>query len=90
MPTRESVSPQSQRVHLNDELPVLYVDTCATSHRGDGLNYLSFATNTPNTPVGVVEQVRLIIDDESLKLILDSLCRTIDYFPEKPSKKRRR
>lgn len=89
MPARKKVSPQSQQVHLNDGLPVLYVDTCATSHRGDGLNYLSFATNTPNTPVGVIEQVRLIIDDESLQLIIDDLCRSIDYFPEQPSKKRR-
>lgn len=90
MPTKKEVSPQSTQVHLNDDLPVLYVDTCATSHSDDGMNYLSFATNTPNTPVGVVEQVRLIIDDKSLQLIIDALCRSIDYFPEKPSKKPRR
>lgn len=86
----KKISPQSQEVHLNDDLPTLYVDTCATSRRGGGINYLSFATNTPNTPVGIVEQVRLIIDDDSLHEILDDLCRSADYFPERPSRKRRR
>lgn len=89
MPTKKTVSPQSQKVHLNDDLPVLYVDTCATSHREDGMNYLSFATNTPNIPVGLVEQVRLVIDDESLREIIDGLCGSINYFPEKPIKQRR-
>lgn len=89
MSPRERVSPQSQKVHLNDDLPTLYVDTCAVSHRGDGINYLSFATNTPNTPIAIVEQVRLIISHEALQEMLVALCRSIDYFPEKPSKKQR-
>ena len=79
-----------QEIHLNNDLPILFVDTCAVSHRADGFTYLSFATNTPNTPKGIVEQVRLIIDEKSLQLIIDALCRNIDYFPEKPSKKPRR
>jgi hypothetical protein len=85
---RKSVRPESQEVYLNDQLPILYVDTCAISSRRDGFNYLSFATNTPNTSKSVVEQVRLIIDDESLRLILDNLCQTLDHFPERPSKRR--
>jgi len=90
MSPRRKVAAQSQEVHLNHDLPTLYVDNCAVSHRGDGMNYLSFATNTPNTPVRVVEQARLIVDDDSLKEILDVMCRSVDYFPEKPTKKRRR
>ncbi len=89
MPTKKTVSLQSDTVHRNDDLPVLYVDTCATSRRDDGINYLSFATNTPNIPVSVVEQVRLVIDDQSLREIIDGLCESIDYFPKKPIKKRR-
>lgn len=85
MSNKKRVSPQE--IHLNDDLPILYVDTCAMSHRTDGLNYLSFATNTPNAPKSIAEQVRLIIDDESLRTIIDDLCRTINHFPEKPSKK---
>ena len=87
MPTRKKVS--AQQIRLNDDLPILYVDTCAISRREDGFNYLSFATNTPNTPKGIVEQVRLIIDDESLHEIIDDLCRTTHYFAEKTSKKPR-
>jgi len=86
MPTRKKAS---QEVHFNDDLPTLYVDTVATSRRADGLCYLSFATNTPPTPYGIAEQVRLVIDDESLRIIIDDLCETTNYFPEKPSQKRR-
>ena len=89
MPTEKTVSLQSEEVHLNHDLPVLYVDTCAISRREDGINYLSFATNTPNIPVSVVEQVRLVIDDQSLREIIDNLCGSSDYFPKKPIKKRR-
>jgi len=91
MPTKiKSVSPESQEVYLNDDLPILYVDTCALSTRKGGFNYLSFATNTPNTEKSIVEQVRLVIDDESLRIILDELCEGINHFPEKPTKGRKR
>jgi hypothetical protein len=88
MPAKKKVS--AREIRLNDDLPILYVDTCAISRRVDGFNYLSFATNTPNTPKGIVEQVRLIIDDESLHEIIDDLCRTTNYFVEKPRKKTKR
>lgn len=91
MPTRkETVSAESEEVYLNDDLPILYVDTCALSTRKGGFNYLSFATNTPNTAKSIVEQVRLIIDDESLRIMLDQLCKGINHFPEKPTKGRKR
>jgi len=75
-----------QEVYINNALPILYVDTMSIAHRKDGFNYLSFGTNLPDT---IVEQVRLIIDDESLHLIIDDLCGSTNYFPEKPSKKER-
>lgn len=91
MPTKiRSVSPESQEVYLNDDLPILYVDACALSTSQGGLNYLSFATNTPNAKKTLVEQVRLVIDDESLRMILNELCDGINYFPEKPTKRRKR
>jgi hypothetical protein len=83
MPAKKKTKPQE--ICLNNTLPIFYVDTIATGHR-KGFNYLSFATNLPNR---IVEQVRLIIDDESLYLIIDSLCRTTNHFPEKPIKKKR-
>jgi len=83
MPTKKKATPKE--IHLNNDLPTLYVDAVDTRHREDGINYLSFATNIPDR---VVEQVRLIIDDESLHRIIDDLCQTTNYYPEEPSQKR--
>lgn len=71
---------------INNNLPILYVDGISTGHRGDGINYVSLTTNIPDY---TIEQVRLTIDDNHLPGIIDALCETINYFPEKPSKKRR-
>ena len=71
---------------INNDLPILYVDGAHTGHRGDGINYVSLTTNIPNY---TVEQVRLMIDDRHLPHIIDALCQILNYFPEKPSKKRR-
>jgi len=83
MPTKKKATPQE--IYINDALPTLYVDAITTAHRKDGFNYLSFATNIPDR---IVEQVRLIIDDESLHRIIDDLCQTTNYYPEEPSQKR--
>ncbi len=72
---------------IRNDLPTLYVDGITASHREDGINYVSLTTNTPDY---TVEQVRLMIDDEHLQIMIDILCKIIDYFPEKPSKKRKR
>lgn len=69
-----------------NQLPILYVDGISVNHRDDGITYLSFTTNIPDYSV---EQVRLMIDDKHLPQILDLLCDLLDYFPEKPIKKRR-
>ena len=84
MPARKKATPKE--IHINNDLPSLYVDAIDTRHREDGVNYLSFATNLPDC---LVEQVRLIVDDESLQRIIDDLCQAINYFPKKPSKKGR-
>ena len=84
MPTREKATPKE--VYINNALPTLHVDSIDARYREDGLIYLSFASNTPHL---LVEQVRLMIDDASLHTIIDALCRTTNYFPERPSKKER-
>ena len=71
---------------INNDLPILYVDGATTGHREDSINYVSFTLNIPDY---TIEQVRLMIADKHLAGIIDVLCRTINYFPEKPSKKRR-
>jgi len=84
MPTRNKATPK--KTYINNDLPILYVDSVNTAHREDGISYLSFTTNTPDL---VVEQVRLMIGDDHLHPIIDVLCRSTDYFPEKPSKRKR-
>jgi len=83
MSTRKNSKPKEI---INNDLPTLYVDGMSISHRADGINYVSLTTNIPDY---IVEQVRLIIDDEHLRIIIDGLCKILDYFPEKPIKKRR-
>jgi len=82
MPAKNKAKPQE--IYLNDTLPIIYVDSIHTRHRDDGFNYLSLATRTPYR---FVEQVRLMIEDKSLRIIIDDICQTINYYPEKPSKK---
>jgi hypothetical protein len=82
MPAKVKETPD--KVYVNNNLPIIYVDALKTTRRTDGFNYLSFATSTPS---GLVEQVRLMIEDQSLHVVLDDICKTINYFPKKTSKK---
>ena len=84
MPTRKKDTPRE--FYINNDLPILYVDNVDTRHRADDMNYLSFTTNLPDQ---IVEQVRLMIDDEHLHEIIDDLCQSTDYFPERTSKTKR-
>jgi len=84
MSTRQGATPKE--IYINNDLPILYVDDVDTRHRDDGMNYLSFTTNLPNL---FVEQVRLMIDDEQLHKIIDSLCRYHNYFPERTGRTER-
>jgi len=81
MPTRKKVT--TKETYINNDLPILYVDDVNTRHRADGINYLSFTTNLPDL---VVEQVRLIVDDEYLHYIIDDLCKSTNYFPKRPKR----
>ena len=76
-----------RKVIINNNLPTLYVDGVRISRRKDGMNYLSLRTNLPDCNM---EQVRLMIDYEHLTGIIDIICEIIEYFPEKPTKERRR
>ena len=78
MPTRKISTPKE--TYINNDLPVLYVDDVVTRRRDDGMNYLSFTTNIPGL---FVEQVRLMIDDKQLHKIIDNLCRSTDYYPNR-------
>jgi hypothetical protein len=84
MPTNKKATPKKR--YYNNNLPTLYIDDIDISLRKDGMNYLSFTTNTPDL---IVEQVRLMIDDEDLRYIIDDLCLATNYFPQKPKKSKK-
>ena len=84
MPVKKKATPD--KVYTNNNLPIIYVDALNTTRRTDGFNYLSFATSTPS---GLMEQVRIMIEDESLRVLLDDICQTINYFPKKSKKKQK-
>lgn len=84
MPTRKKDPPRE--TYINNNLPILYVDSLDVSHRTDGMNYLSFKTNNPD---GSVEQARLMIEDKSLHQIIEDLCQVTDYVPEITNKTKR-
>jgi len=88
MPTRKKEAPEEapKEYIINNELPILYVDDVNYSHRTDGINHLSFTTNLPDQ---VVEQVRIMIQDEHLNTILSYLCESTGHFPRKPRKIKR-
>jgi hypothetical protein len=85
MPAKNKAKPIE--VYRNDTLPIVFVDAIQIGRRKDGLIYLSFATQIPDY---IMEQVRLVVNDESLHMMVDELCQITDYFPEKPAKKTRR
>lgn len=85
MQTRNNSTPKE--IYINNDLPILYVDDVHTRHRTDGMNYLSFTTSLPDL---IVEQVRLLIDDERLHEMIDTLCLTTNYYPERKSKTKKR
>jgi len=88
MPTRKKEAPEEapKEFYINNDLPILYVDDFDIRHRTDGMNHLSLTTNLPDQ---IVEQVRLMIDDEHLHDIIDYLCKSTGHFPKKPSRTKR-
>jgi hypothetical protein len=76
--------PTPQEIHMNNALPILYVDAISSRARQDGMIYVSLATNTPHL---IAEQVRLMIDEASLQTVVDNLCETLGYYPQKPRRK---
>ena len=71
-------------IPINENLSTVFVDNLMISTRSDGLNYLRFYTGFPQ---GFREEARMMIPTQSLKLIIDALCKQCDYFPTKPKAK---
>ena len=74
---------KSSKVIFNHNLPTLHIDGIMVSLRKDGVCFLSCITETPE---GAFEQCRFFINEDDLKIVIDSLCETTQYCP-KPAKK---
>lgn len=64
----------------NENLPTLLVDNLVITTRKDGLHFIRLTTALPE---GLKEQVRMMVPDNSLKVMLDVLCAHCDHWPEK-------
>ena len=71
--------------HGNDSLPVLHIDKGYVSYRDDKIVFINLVASLPN---GDVEQARMMIHEDDLQDLIDSMCTAIEYYPEKPSSKR--
>ena len=69
---------RNRKIVLNDTMPTLFVDGMMISTRTDGLHLIRLLTSLPKS---IREQVRFIIPDEELKLIVDAICRYLNYTP---------
>lgn len=83
MPNK-NVKKYSPKFHGNDSLPVLHIDDAYISYRDDKLVLVHFIANMPN---GDFEQARIMIREDSLRDVIDTMCSVINYYPKKSSSK---
>lgn len=69
------------QIHVNESLPTVFVDNLMITTRTDSLYLVRFTTSLPE---GLKEQCRMMIPKESMRGMLDVLCKQCDYFPSKP------
>ena len=72
-----------QIIKSNDSLPLLYVDGISTNKRQDGVYLIKFLASLPD---GLIEQVRLMVHDKAVRMIIDNLCKNSGYYPDKDTK----
>ena len=63
---------------------VLFVDYLAIGSRPDGNSLLRFGSVIQE---GIREQVRIMTPTQHVKKMIDAMCKTINYYPERPQKK---
>ncbi len=74
---------KSPKVIFNHNLPTLHVDGAMVSVRKDEVCFINLITETPE---GAFEQGRFMINESDLKIVIDSLCASIEYYPKLPKK----
>ena len=69
------------QVIVNPLLPVMHCDHVAITTRSDDLLFLRFCSLLPE---GIFEQAKLMISANSLKSMIDVLCKVCKYYPTEP------
>lgn len=77
-----------QELQMNDNLPTLYIDDIYIDRRTDKMNLVRFTVALPDNIDN--EQARIMLSNDDLQRIISNLCGAIDYYPERPSKKKKR
>ncbi|MCK4548379.1 MAG: hypothetical protein KAW17_13165 [Candidatus Eisenbacteria sp.] len=85
MPREKDKEVQEIKIRVNEALPTVLVDNLTVSPRSDGLYLMHFTTSFPDR--SLKEEARLVVPRDSLKRMLDVLCRICDYYPTKPKSK---
>ena len=67
-------------LHINGSLPTVLIDNLTITTRTDDLYFVRLSTSLPE---GVNEQFRMMVPKESIRRMLDVLCKHCDYFPSK-------
>lgn len=80
METKKEIK-QEHSVILRPDVPTIFSEQLRVAHRKDGMFLLSWLQSVPET---FIEQARILVTKEHIKLIINSLCETANYYPEKP------
>lgn len=77
----EEKKTKSTDILCNPKLPVLFVDNLNVGRRGDGVYLLRLLSELPE---GLVEQGKIVITENRLKVMIDLICLQANYYPVKP------
>jgi hypothetical protein len=83
MPERKQINPKE--FITNSSLPTLSIDGMSIATSKDNNHFIQFLTSTP---LGILEQVRIVVDQKSMKGFIDSLTEHTGYYPTKAKKQK--
>ena len=85
MPSQTERKAQLVEFIHNNNLASLWVDAFRVGIREDQIVSINFYAAQPE---GQIEQARIVSAEEPLKNLINTLCKSIDYYPNKDSSKK--
>lgn len=82
MPNQAMKNMQHINLINNNNLPALWVDSFRVGVREDKIVSINFYAAQPD---GQFEQTRVVSGQEPLKNLINTLCKSMDYYPIKDS-----